>query len=138
MKFYWQKKRCYSLCYSSMCQMMVLKFNLVSLRLSYCPIGLGRCIVTYLWVNLNFDCIIHLMVRLLYFPINQTSHAPSNRFPCSLQSVSMPFQWRNYFAVSPKNILKIFQILKFLKQYPLRYRDRVYLMINFISIINFT
>ena len=53
---------------------IVVTWALVILRLSYRTISPERCIMTYLWVNLSFNCIIHLMVRLLDLTTNKIFH----------------------------------------------------------------
>ena len=104
--------------------------SLVTLRLSYRTFSLKRCIVIYLWVNLIFICIIHLMVRILNWTTNEIFHitfwhlkVTQSLFfldqPGICQFTSLKFHvipdWfpcllsqKNYSLVSPRKIFKFY------------------------------
>ena len=44
---------------------------LVTLKVSYRTVNLEKCIVTYLWVSLIFNCIIHLLIGILKLTTNE-------------------------------------------------------------------
>ena len=101
---------------------------LVTLRLSYQTISPERCIVTYLWVNLIFNRIIHLIIcvlgsilsklmkysrRLLtlkgfsatsiFFGSARYLLVHLDEFSNHPRSVSLiPDRWKNYSQVSPR------------------------------------
>ena len=101
---------------------------LVTLRLSYQTISPERCIVTYLWVNLIFNRIIHLIVRVLCSILSKLMKYSRRlltlkgfsatsiflgsaryllvhlaEFSNHPRSVSLiPDRWKNYSQVSPR------------------------------------